>query len=47
MWVPAPAADWSPWSGLTVCDGTTYALPPPPYVGDADADGPIPATVPP
>jgi hypothetical protein len=44
--VPDPAADWMPCSGVTVCDGTTYALPPPPSVGEAEADGPMTATVP-
>src|SRR5579859_1997771 len=44
--VPDPAAAWIPASGVTVPDGITYALPPPAYVGDTDADGPITAIVP-
>ena len=33
-----------PSSGVTVEDGITYALPPPAYVGETEAAGPITAT---
>ena len=45
--MPAPAAAVRPCSGVMLNGGTTRALPPPPSVGLAEADGPITAIVPP